>query len=234
MKITTMACFAGGLLALVLTAPPQARADQWDQKIVFTFSAPVEIPGQILPAGTYVFKLLDSASDRNIVQVFNDRENHLFGTFLTIPDYRLKPTDKPIVTFTERAAGCPEAIRTWFYPSENYGHDFVYPKAKAVELAKANNEPVASMPNELAENTTQPTASVDEPQVVALREAPLTAQQPTEEEVGLSEVFFLMPEADRQTAELPKTAGVVPLIGLLGLLSLGVAGSLRFALAKIK
>jgi hypothetical protein len=106
MKITTMACFAGGLLALVLTAPPQARADQWDQKIVFTFSAPVEIPGQILPAGTYVFKLLDSASDRNIVQVFNDRENHLFGTFLTIPDYRLKPTDKPIVTFTERAAGC--------------------------------------------------------------------------------------------------------------------------------
>jgi hypothetical protein len=90
------------------------------------------------------------------------------------------------------------------------------------------------MPNELAENTTQPTASVDEPQVVALKEAPLTAQQPTEEEVGLSEVFSLMPEADRQTAELPKTAGVVPLIGLLGLLSLGVAGSLRFALAKIK
>jgi hypothetical protein len=77
--------------ACLLASMPRAKADDWDQKTTFTFSGPVEIPGQVLSAGTYVFKLADSASDRNIVQVFNKDQNHYCGTFLTIPDYRLKP-----------------------------------------------------------------------------------------------------------------------------------------------
>ena len=136
-----------GVLGVML---PRAEADEWNQKTVFTFSGPVEIPGQVLSAGTYVFKLAGSMSDRNIVEVFNKDENHLYGFFLAIPDYRLKPSGKPIITFEERATGSPEAVKAWFYPSDNYGHDFVYPKAKAVELAKANKQPVASMPNEMA------------------------------------------------------------------------------------
>jgi len=99
---------AGALLAVTLVAPRQAHADEWDQKTVFTFSGPVEIPGQVLSAGTYVFKLADSQSDRNIVEVFNKDENHLYGIFLTIPDYRMKPAGKPIITFDERVAGSPE------------------------------------------------------------------------------------------------------------------------------
>ena len=89
----TMACFAGGLLALLMTAPPQARADVWNQKTVVTFSGPVEIPGQQLPAGTYVFKLLDSQSDRNVVQVFDKSETHLYGTFLTVPTQSKHPKE---------------------------------------------------------------------------------------------------------------------------------------------
>src|SRR5580658_10205077 len=133
-------------LGILGTMMAPLRADEWDQKTVLTFSGPVEIPGQVLEAGTYVFKLADSASDRNIVQVFDKDENHLYGTFLTVPDYRLKPTGKTIINFDERPAGNPEAVRAWFYPGDNYGHDFVYPKARAVVLAKANNQPVASMP----------------------------------------------------------------------------------------
>ncbi len=230
--VTTMACFAGGLLATVLLAPPQARADEWDQKTVFTFSGPVEVPSQILPAGTYVFKLLDSQSDRSIVQVFDQREKHLYGTFLTIPDYRTKPSGKTIITFTERAAGAPEAVRAWFYPGENYGHDFVYPKVKAVELAKANNQPVASMPDELEEHTTKPTTSATEPDVVAMKEAPLKAQQPTEEEVEIAEVFLAPDAAPQISSRLPNTASPLPLVGLIGLVSLGLAGSHRLVFAK--
>jgi hypothetical protein len=239
MKIVrNMACLAGGLLALALTALPQAKADEWDQKTVITFSGPVEIPGQVLPPGTYVFKLLDSASDRNIVQVFNERENHVYGTFLTIPDYRMEPTEKPIITFEERAADAPEAVRAWFYPGENYGHDFVYPKVKAAALAKANNRPVPSMPNELAANTTMPTQNATEPHVVAMKQAPLTAQKPSEEEAGIAEVFITQDatpqtQASNLLRRLPKTASPVPLVGLIGLLSLLLAGSLRFALAKM-
>src|SRR5579863_1441079 len=148
-KAKIMAIVSVGLLGALV---PIAKADEWNQKTIFTFSGPVEIPGQVLSAGTYVFKLAGSESDRNIVQVFNKNENHIYGTFLTIPDYRLKPAGKPLITFDERPSGSPEAVRAWFYPGENYGHDFVYPKTKAVVLAKANNQPVASMPDEQAEN----------------------------------------------------------------------------------
>lgn len=210
------------------------RADEWDQKTIFTFSGPVEIPGQVLEAGTYVFKFADSASDRNIVQVFNKDENHLYGTFLAIPDYRLQLADKAIVTFEERPAGSPEAIKAWFYPGENYGHDFVYPKPKATALAKANNAPVPSMPAELELNTTMPAESVQEPQVVALKNTPLKAQQPTEEEVEIVEVFAAQAPAAPEPAQLPQTASAFPLIGVMGLLSLNLAVVLERQSGKVQ
>ena len=212
---------------------PTAKADDWDQKTTFTFSGPVEIPGQVLPAGTYVFKLANSSSDRNIVQVFNRDQNHLYGTFLAIPDYRLKPAARPIITFEERAAGSPEAVKAWFYPGQNYGHDFVYPKPKAVALAKANNVPVPSMPAELAPNTTMPATTMQEPHVVAMQSTPLKAQKPTEQEVEIAEVFAAQAAPDLP-AQLPATASNQPLIGILGVLSLALAFGLRRATGKAR
>src|ERR1700722_6981619 len=221
LKTSIVACAC--LLASML---PQAKADDWDQKTTFTFSGPVEIPGQVLSAGTYVFKLADSASDRSVVQVFNQDQNHFYGTFLTIPDYRLKPAGKPIITFDERAAGSPEAVRAWFYPGENYGHEFVYPKAKAVQLAKANSTPVPSMPNELAANTTKPTTTMQETHVVEMKQAPLKAQQPTKE-VEIAQVFVTQAAPQPALPEkLPTTASSLPLVGLLGLFSLASGGLL--------
>lgn len=218
-KIMVLVC-AGALSAML----PQAKADEWNQKVIFTFGGPVEIPGQVLRPGTYVFKLADSASDRNIVEVFNKDENHLYGIFLAIPDYRLRPASKPLISFRERAAGSPEAIRGWVYPGENYGHDFVYPKTKALALAKANNQPVASMPEELAANTTTATSSMQEPHVLALKKAPLKAQQPTEEETEIAEVFVPPPaHSGSLPAALPRTASDLPLLSLIGLLSLAIA-----------
>jgi hypothetical protein len=222
-----------GCIGLLGAMSPLVRADDWDQRTVVSFSAPVEVPGQVLLPGTYVFKLADSSADRNIVQVFNKDENHLYGTFLAIPDYRVKPADKTIITFNERPVGSPEAIRSWFYPGENYGHDFVYPKPKAVALAKANNTPVASMPAELAQNTTMPTQTVEEPHVVAMKTAPLVAQKPTEEEVELIEVFAAVetaPEVDQDLpSKLPATGSNLPLVAMIGILSLSAALAVRWA-----
>jgi hypothetical protein len=236
MNGTKMMLLVGvGMLGALL---PRAKADEWDQKTVFTFSGPVEIPGRVLPAGTYVFKLMDSDSDRNIVQVFSKNEKEFFGTFLAIPDYRMKPTGKPVITFEERAANSPEAVKAWFYPGENYGHDFVYPKVKALALAKANNTPVASMPNELAANVTKPATTMQEPHVMAMKQAPLKAQKPTQDEVEITEAFPLPLPAAQATAQLPKklpkTASPLPFIGLMGLLSLGAAVSLRLAAAPTR
>src|SRR5271167_1155115 len=228
---TKVILFAG--LVLLGAMAPSALADEWDQRTIFTFSGPVEIPGQVLGAGTYVFKLADSTSNRNIVQVFSKNEKHLHGTFLAIPDQRLQPAGKPIITFDESPAGFPEAVRAWFYPGENYGHQFVYPKPKAVALAKANNTPVPSMPATFAANTIKPAATVKALHIVAMSQAPLKAQKPTEEEVEIAEVFAVSAEAPLPPT-LPTTASPLPLIGLVGLLSIGAGVGLRFAAAKAR
>jgi len=228
-KLQIQIILLAGLAALALA--PGARADEWNQKTVVTFGAPVEIPGQVLPAGTYVFKLANSHSSRHIVQVFNKNENHLFGTFLAIPSYRHRPSEKTIVRFEERAAGSPQALKAWFYPNKNYGHEFVYPKTEALELAKANNMPVPSMPTEFALTTTMPAVTLYAPEIVALIGVPLTEEEPSGEEVELAQASVApanLPET------LPETASSLPLLGLIGLLSLGTAATLRLAAARMK
>ena len=74
---------AAVLCAVFLTA---ARADTWDKKTIVTFGDSVEIPGQVLPPGTYVFKLADSASDCHIVQIWNEDQTQLLATILAIPN----------------------------------------------------------------------------------------------------------------------------------------------------
>jgi hypothetical protein len=216
------------LSLVALTFLPSAKADEWNKKTVVTFSEPVEVPGvgaQILPAGTYVFKLLDSPSDRHIVQIFNQRMDHVYTTILAIPDYRMRATGKTVMTFKERAEGQPEAIRSWFYPGREWGDQFVYPKSRAVELAKIVNEPVLATPVELP-------APVE-----TLKTAPIIAVKPTGEEVEVTEVIQTPPaevaavETPAPVAALPQTASPLPLVGLIGLLSLG-AGLTLWSFSK--
>jgi hypothetical protein len=210
-----------------------AKADDWNRKTVITFSGPVEIPGVhlkgwgVLPAGTYVFKILDSQSDRHIVQIFSKDET-VYATILAIPNYRLKATDKTVITFRERPAGEPEALRAWFYPGRNWGEEFVYPKAKAIELAKSTNTPVLFTPAEIPRRSRRADQTADEPVVAQLKQAPVMAIQPTGEEVELAEV--VTPAAagrSRRARPLPATASQLPLIALLGFLALGGAFALR-------
>ncbi len=212
-----------------LLAMPSAKADQFDRKTVVTFSGPVEVPGvgaQTLPAGTYIFKVLDSPSDRHIVQILSRDETHVYTTILAIPNFRLKATDKTVITFRERPAGEPEALKAWFYPGREWGDQFVYEKSKAIQLAKETNEVVLATPVVLA------AAPVE-----ALKAAPVEAVNPNGETVETATVVEAPPVDAVATpqpvlvASLPKTASHLPLIGLLGLLTLGgglvVAGVLK-------
>ena len=223
---------------------PGARADDWNRKTVVTFSGPVEIPGVhlqgwgVLPAGSYVFKILDSQSDRHIVQIFDKSETTIYATILAIPNYRLKATDKTVMTFRERPAGQPEALRAWFYPGRNWGEEFVYPKAKAMELAKTTNTPVLFTSVDIPLEVTTPIKSADEQVVVELKRAPILAVKPTGEEVQLAQVVTPPPAptemamATRRT--LPATASPLPLIALFGLLALSAAFAFRIAEKRIR
>jgi hypothetical protein len=204
-----------------------AKAGEWDKKTRVTFNAPVEIPGvgaQTLPAGTYIFKLLDSRSDRNIVQILNEREDHVFSTILAIPNYRFQATDKTVITFRERASGQPEALRAWFYPGNRWGQEFVYPKSQAIELARQTNQPVLTMPEELAPYLSEPVKSADEPAAMALIQAPIKAVKPTGEVVAMTVVVESPPVQTAAVQEpyrsLPQTASPLPLLGLIGLLAI--------------
>jgi len=227
---------------------PSAKADESNRKTVVTFSAPVEIPGVhlagwgVLPAGTYVFKILDSQSDRHIVQIFNQDETSVYATILAIPNYRLKATSKTVMTFRERPAGEPEALRAWFYPGRNWGEEFVYPKARAIQLAQETKTTVLFTAAEITPEVTVAVKSPDEPVVAQLKEAPVMAIRPTGEEVAVAEVVTAPPaetEVAAQTmpelpATLPKTASPMPLIGLLGLLSLGGAFAVRAVASRLR
>jgi hypothetical protein len=236
---TTVGCIA--LIGALST--PSARADDWNNKTTITFSGPVEIPGVhlkgwgVLPAGTYVFKLLNSENDRHIVQIFSADEKTVYATILAIPNYRMKSTEKTVITFRERPAGEPEALRAWFYPGKQWGDEFVYPKARAMEIAKTTNTPVLFTPVEIPVEVTEPIQAVNAPAVVALQQAPVMAIQPSGEQVEMAQVVTPPPAAEVAVAQapapvpdtLPATGSSLPLIGLMGLLALAAGLSLRLA-----
>lgn len=237
MKLFKAAPAVLGMAFLGAAFSPNAKADEINHKTIVTFSGPVEIPPvyirgmRILPAGTYVFKLTDSSSNRHIVQIFNKDETKIYATVLAIPDYRLRAKGKTVITFNEGIAGAPQPIRAWFYPGANWGEEFVYPKTRAVELAKVTKAPVPALQTEVAVEVEKP----EEPAVATvLQQAPVMAVRPTGETVELAQVIQSEPPTPAATAaapsypaELPATASPLPLIALCGLLALGGALSLR-------
>src|SRR5436190_5151978 len=139
--------------ALTVALAPGARADEWNKKTILTFSGPVQIPGVTLPAGSYVFKLADIPGNRHVVQVFDKDERKIYTTMLAIPNQRLDPSDKPVVLFSERASGSPQAVKVWYYPGETIGNEFVYPKEQAMRIARETHQSVLSTNDETRTTT---------------------------------------------------------------------------------
>jgi len=128
---TLAVCSAGVVL------PRAAAADEWDKRTMLTFSQAVEIPGKVLPAGTYVFQLADSAG-RHVVQVF-DQDGRILATVLTIPTARLTAADDTRITFEEQRAGAPFPIKEWFYPGELGGEEFIYRRTRTGDSSTEGN-----------------------------------------------------------------------------------------------
>ena len=125
MKAFRIAIAIIAVAMFITLSASNAKADEWDKKTLVTFDQPVEIPGMVLPAGTYVFRRA-SSTDPNVIQISGKDEKHVYATLLTIPDYRMNPADKTVMTFEERANGSPRAIKSWFYPGDTSGEEFVY------------------------------------------------------------------------------------------------------------
>jgi hypothetical protein len=227
-------CFYIGALAVTgvgllgMSFVPKAHADAWDKKTIVTVNEPIIAGQKVLGPGTYVWKLLDSPSNRHVVQIFDKDQRHLEETILAIPDYRLQPAGNTQFAFWETPAGVPKAVRAWFYPGDNYGQEFAYPKQLVAQLASAAPVPV---PNNYREPEPAPAAQpapVPEPAAPAAEpEAP--APGPQAQAPSPETNTTLAPPSPQQPQALPHTASFNPLIGLLGLSSLSLAGLLSFA-----
>ena len=226
-----LAAFAGCIGVALL---PSLQADQWDKKTILTVNEAIQLPSCCTPdhtvtlqPGEYVMVLVDSLSDRHIVRVFDKDQQHVITTILAIPNYRLQPTGKTVFQYWEVPAGQPRAMRAWFYPGDNFGQEFAYHKQTAVEIATYVKTPVPAIEVDTkAEEDlkTAPLVVVDESGKTG--ELAVTKPEPQPEPVQTAAAAPTpTPVAPEQT--LPHTASAMPLLGLIGVLSLAAFAALR-------
>lgn len=208
----TLGVLCATAMLTALTAVP-ATGQTFDRVTKITFSTPVELPGMTLPAGTYTFRLVDSESDRHVVQVLDANDEKHITTLHAMPTRRSETSDETVVTFRETVAGAPLPVRFWYYPNDQYGQEFAYPKDRALAIAAATGESVLAIEDD-AITRVEPTPAPVEP-------APVVEPEPMEPMAPMA------PVAPVEPAELPDTASPLPLVGLIGLVSLGSAFALR-------
>ena len=229
-SLITTACAAS--ILMTMSAMP-AGAQTSDSRTEFTFSHSVELPGVTLPPGSYVFRLADSAATRNVMQVIaKDSTNKNYGFFITLNAERPTPPDDAELRFMETAAGQPAAIKTWWYPGTKIGREFIYPRSQALRLARATNQTVLSTQAESVSNEQMQTASLSRVspsgEDEALSDAQLVEAAANTAPVGTAGAARApAQEATMARTSLPKTGTPLPGIGLLGLLSLLGAASIR-------
>ena len=242
MRVLKAVCCAAMLTVL---AAPGVRADEWNKKTILTFSGPVQIPGATLAAGSYVFKLADLAGNRHVVQVFDKAEKKIIATLLAIPNDRLDASDEPVVLFSERPAGSPQAVKVWFYPGNRVGNEFVYPKSMAMKIAKANRQSVLAMDDSStadgfktaqlgrfdeqgvwkAEGDTAVVASTTPaPETTTAPKSTTMAQATTAKPATVADNNATGTSGSRTRRSLPRTASPLPLYELLS--GLSIAGGL--------
>jgi hypothetical protein len=205
MRTLTTTCLAAAFASAILFTPLQA--DEWDKKTIITVNTTVQLPNTTLPPGTYTLKLMQSDSNRHIVTVWDKDGMHLITTVLAIPNYQLTPTSKSKFIFWETPADQPAALRAWFYPGDNFGQEFAYPKKVADQLSSATHTEVPTLtPREEdqygANNANGETAKVEQPAAAPAPEpAPAPAPEPAPAEPAPAPVA-----ADPTPAPAPEPA----------------------------
>ena len=226
-----------------LTLLPSLQADTWNKKTTLTVNEPLQVPScctpghtVILQPGEYVMLLVDSLSDRHIVRIFDKDQVNVITTILAIPNYRLQPTGKTVFQYWEVPAGQPRALRAWFYPGDNFGQEFAYPKETALAIATFVKAPVPAIAIETSaveDLKTAPIVVIDESGKTVELAATLPARAPEPAPqpaiaAAPAPAVQAAPAVVAAPAALPRTASVMPLVGLAGIVSLALSGALGF------
>jgi hypothetical protein len=234
MRKVALACMTAAMVTISVNAGAQGPANQ---DTYFTFSQAVELPKTTLPAGTYFFQLMDSASNRHIVKVMSQDRKQLHATLMAIPFYSNdRPSDEPQVRFMETPAQAgatqTNAIKIWFYPGNSVGHEFIYPRAQAMQIASRTGQSVLTTKTDTEVSESADLSRVDQsgvdteanltaqasPENPAAQPAPEPAAEPApqREPVGAITGRDEPAPAPAPRTDLPATAGELPLLALIG------------------
>jgi len=259
------AVFTAAFLATASSASAQGAT--WDQTTFLTFSAPVQVPGATLPAGTYTFKYPSDSQTHNIIQVFDKAQKHLYSQFFFVPTMRTEKQQeqangKPVVIFYETAEKTMPSVEYYFYPTDLRGKKFIYPKDQAMKIAAATHRSVLATDSDIAkggeahvfqvnpngtesayndndndnqannnnaDQTASNSADVNNNNAPAASASASTSDQNVGNRPAATTGAYDQNQTPRQqaSAELPKTASPIQLIGLIGLLSLAGGFGLR-------
>jgi hypothetical protein len=235
-RIGICAGVLAGIVAAASIFTSRAQADSYDKMTLLTLDQPTQFQDTYLEPGTYMIKLVNSQSDRHIVQIFNRDRSHLFNTIIAIPSYRVIPTGETAISYWETPPGTARAVRDWFYPGDNDGQEFRYPR-QLRQVAFAIPPPPAAppAPPEAAltpEPAPPPPQAAVEPPPAPLAVAP--EPQPVQPPVELAQntpppapAPAPQPPSQPEEQTLPKTGSPYPLCGLGGLAALGLYAALR-------
>ena len=236
-KLITTA-FAAAIVTTMSAAPADAQGN-FNRRTEFTFNQAVEVPGATLPPGTYIFRIMQSESTRHVMEITaKDSTNKNYGHFITVSVERPKPAEKAELRFLETPAGQPAGVRTWWYPGERTGREFVYPRAQATKLAKATNQDVLT--TQAADNGNAQKSDADLAYVSPSGEVRAVTDEEIERAVtaaantppvGASAPARAPAQEGTSAANtrtrLPKTATPLAGIALMGLMSLFTAAAVR-------
>jgi len=148
-----------GLGVALFASSVQAQPE--DKRTYFTFSAPVALPGVTLPAGRYIFRIVDTTTTRKVIQVLSDDQKKPYAMMNTITDTRRDPAKDATVSFYETPRGTAAAVKTWWYPGERDGYQFIYPRTQAKQIAKQTTQPILTTKTETEDTKSAALTRVD-------------------------------------------------------------------------
>ena len=195
-----------------------------EKKSTLTISTPVEVPGATLDPGTYVVKLVDTMSNRNIVTIMNVDENKVFATAIATPHVTATDPKHSTFVFYPTPDGATKVLRTWYAPNDRYGQDFVYTPERAAALRQMTNTEVPVMTAEQSREIETRRVPAPAPAAVVSDAEPVPAPAPPPAPAPAPVAMT----ADASSS-LPATASHTPLLFAAGLAALALAAALRFS-----
>jgi hypothetical protein len=215
MKLTKSGLFFGIIcLATASVLAPVTRADDSAKQATVTIQSPEQVPGSVLPAGSYAFKQTGAQLGWTIVQIYSNDGSALVTTILAYPNPKVASNGQNVIVYPANGSGSIPAIEGIVFAGDSTVQQLAYPRTAADQIGTANHIRIPTTGTDDAYPHSLPDAASSWSAPVANNsdsDASMTAQNTA-----------MTPQNTAMTRQekLPQTASPLPMIALIGLFSI--------------